>query len=110
VEAPPWLKYRDSRTHSEKGDYLSNLFADTDAAKWLVPILRLRLDWAVPQIKNETLDQTWFSGPELGAIVDFLTIHGADDDLRRAYQIEEEFRASRSVMRLSLEMLHGGIG
>ena len=94
VEDPPRLKFRDTNLHNKKGELIENLFGDTDAAKWLVPILRLRLEWAAKQIRDETVAQTWFSGSELGSIGDYMAIHGTDDDLRRAYQIQEEFRGS----------------
>lgn len=95
IEDPPAALLRNARTHQDKGALLSYLLPDVDAAKWLVPIVRLRLEWAALRIKDESIEETSFSGAELGGIEGILMIHGTDDDLRRVLLIEEQFRASR---------------
>lgn len=94
AEDPPQAQYTDFRVHMEKARRLRSLALDTDAARWLVPILRRRLDWAEPVIASKTLDQTWFSALELGAIEGVLTIQGTDEDLRRVEGTLEALRAS----------------
>lgn len=96
AEDPPRLSYQDWRTGRFKGNLIVALAVDGMAAKWLVPLLRHRLDWAATVFKQGDIDQTWFSGEELGHIEGYLTIHGTDEDLRRAYQLQDEFRASKT--------------
>lgn len=96
AEDPPRLSYHNFRTGRAKAKLIIDLIDDGEAAKWLVPLLRHRLDWAEAVFKQGAIDQTWFSADEFGDIEGYLAIHGTDDDLRRAYKLQDEFRASKT--------------
>jgi len=96
AEDPPRLSYQDFRTGRTKSKLIVDLIDDGNVAKWLVPLLRHRLAWAEAVFRQGRIDQTWFSADEFGDIEGYLAIHGTDEDLRRAYQLQDEFRASKT--------------
>jgi hypothetical protein len=96
AEDPPRLSYQDFRTGRAKAKLIRDLIDDGAASKLLVPLLRHRLNWATTEFRQGNIDQTWFSAGEFGAIEGYLAIHGTDDDLRRAYKLQDEFRASKT--------------
>jgi hypothetical protein len=100
----------------EKASMLNDVFAlDPASEKWMLPLLRLKLDWLERLLKAGQLDTAPISHEEIGAIEGYMNMRGTHADIDRVHELMSEIAASgtnlgRSVVVPDERTLRDNVG
>lgn len=81
-----------SRNGQHKQELLMLLRDDPSLAQWLLPLLRVRIEWFEHSIKEGKTNEV-ISPSEIGGIQAYLYVHGEKSDLEAIYDIVDRLRA-----------------
>ena len=78
----------------QRARLLSALDRDVVASKWLLPILRAKIDWVRENMAAGQLNKTPFTLDDLDSIKGYLIVQGSPSDLENVDRLTEELRQS----------------